>query len=221
MSTTLEQGVPDIAGPDLSSGNIPLPNDYSMRTPADDVSRGRIQSWNVAVERRIQYDLSVDVAYVGTHGTAGSPTWTSTPRRRPAAASTASRSSSISDARSRLNCGDRDEVELPLPAGRDQSAVQERAVAEGRLHASKAKNETDDDGWDGLQLERAEPVRTATTRWPATTGRTSSRWRSSTSCRTRRPTRQGRGAPHPRRLAGQRHLQCVFGHAVHGHGERR
>ena len=47
--TTLEQGIPDIAGPDLSSGNIPLPNSYDMRTPADDVSRGRIQSWNVVV----------------------------------------------------------------------------------------------------------------------------------------------------------------------------
>ena len=45
-------------GPDLSSGNIPLPNWYAMRTPADDVSRSRIQSWNVAVERRLAYDIS-------------------------------------------------------------------------------------------------------------------------------------------------------------------
>ena len=37
-----------------------------MRTPASDVSRSRIQSWNVAVERRLPYDISVDVAYVGT-----------------------------------------------------------------------------------------------------------------------------------------------------------
>ena len=37
-----------------------------MRTPKADVSRGRIQSWNVAVERRLPYDISVDVAYVGT-----------------------------------------------------------------------------------------------------------------------------------------------------------
>jgi len=69
--TTLEAGVPDIAGPDESSGNIPLPNSYDMRTPTDDVSRGRIQSWNVAVERRVKYDFSVDVAYVGTHSTGG------------------------------------------------------------------------------------------------------------------------------------------------------
>jgi hypothetical protein len=69
--TTLKDGLPNINGPDLSSGNIPLPNSYDMRTPADDVSRGRIQSWNVAVERRIWYDISVDVAYVGTHGEDG------------------------------------------------------------------------------------------------------------------------------------------------------
>ncbi len=69
--TTLEQGIPDINGPDLSSGNIPLPNTYDMRTPADDVSRGRIQSWNVSFERRLPYDISVDTAYVGTHGSGG------------------------------------------------------------------------------------------------------------------------------------------------------
>ena len=33
-ATTLEQGIPDVVGPDLSSGRIPLPNSYLMRTPA-------------------------------------------------------------------------------------------------------------------------------------------------------------------------------------------
>ena len=32
---------------------LPLPNDYLMRTPADDVSRSRIHSWNVSFERRL------------------------------------------------------------------------------------------------------------------------------------------------------------------------
>ena len=65
-ATTLAAGIPDVVGPDLASGNIPLPNEYGMRTPRDDVSRSRIHSWNVSLERRLRYDISVDVAYVGT-----------------------------------------------------------------------------------------------------------------------------------------------------------
>ncbi len=65
-STTLEQGIPNVTGPDLSSGRLALTPDYLMRTPAGDVSRSRIHSWNVSYERRLPYDLAVDVAYVGT-----------------------------------------------------------------------------------------------------------------------------------------------------------
>ena len=68
---TLSNGIPDLTGPDLSSGRIPLPDNVSMRTPEEDVSRGNIQSWNVAVERRLPLDLSVDLAYVGSKGTDG------------------------------------------------------------------------------------------------------------------------------------------------------
>ena len=57
---------PTSSAPDLSSGRLPLPTDYLMRTPADDVSRSRIHSWNVSYERRLPYDIAVDVAYVGT-----------------------------------------------------------------------------------------------------------------------------------------------------------
>ena len=105
---TLDQGVPDIVGPDVSSGNIPLPNSYAMRTPADDVSRGRIQSWNVALERRIAVRLSRG-RRLRRHARApaGSPISTSTPRRRRDAARTANRSSSVRTLRSRCCSGDR------------------------------------------------------------------------------------------------------------------
>ncbi|MPY88211.1 MAG: hypothetical protein GEU99_09830 [Luteitalea sp.] len=69
--STLEEGIPEIATPDLSSGRVALPPDVIMRAPEDDVSRGYIQSWNVAVERRLPADLSLDLAYVGTKGTDG------------------------------------------------------------------------------------------------------------------------------------------------------
>ena len=43
-----------------------------MRTPdPDNVHRGYIQSWNVAFERRLPFDMSVNAAYVGTSTTRG------------------------------------------------------------------------------------------------------------------------------------------------------
>ena len=68
---TLGEGIPEVVGPDLRQGRIPLPNEYDMRFPEPDVSRGRIHSWNVAVERRVAWDLTVDAAYVGTRGVGG------------------------------------------------------------------------------------------------------------------------------------------------------
>ncbi|MPY88795.1 MAG: hypothetical protein GEU99_12805 [Luteitalea sp.] len=69
--TTLAEGIPEVVGPDLRSGRIPLPPTVSMRTPEDDLHRGTIQSWNVTVERRFPGDISVDLGYVGTKGTDG------------------------------------------------------------------------------------------------------------------------------------------------------
>jgi hypothetical protein len=69
--STLSQGIPPVVGPDLSSGRIPLPNTVDMRTPELDLSRGRAHSWNVAIERRLALDLSVDLAYVGTKSNGG------------------------------------------------------------------------------------------------------------------------------------------------------
>jgi hypothetical protein len=43
-----------------------------MRTPKPgDIDRGTIQSWNVAYERRLPFDVAVDVAYVGAKGDGG------------------------------------------------------------------------------------------------------------------------------------------------------
>ncbi len=69
---TLTEGIPLIAGPDLNSGRFPLPGTVDMRTPeVGNVDRGYIQSWNLAVERRLPMDIAVDVAYVGTAGNGG------------------------------------------------------------------------------------------------------------------------------------------------------
>ena len=63
---TLDQGIPFLQGPDLSTGRVPLPNAVGMRTAVPEtVDRGRTHSWNVAFERRLPV-VSVDVAYVGS-----------------------------------------------------------------------------------------------------------------------------------------------------------
>ena len=69
---TLEQGIPEFSGPGPGEARTPLPRTATMRTPdPDNVHRGYIQSWNVSLERRILFDMSVNVAYVGTSTTRG------------------------------------------------------------------------------------------------------------------------------------------------------
>jgi hypothetical protein len=69
---TLNQGIPIISSPDLSSGRIPLDRAAAEYTPEiNNIDRGYIQTWNVAFERRLAYDIAVDAAYVGAKGTGG------------------------------------------------------------------------------------------------------------------------------------------------------
>jgi len=69
---TLQSGIPEFTGPAPGEGRVPLPSATTMRTPdADNVRRGYIQSWNVALERRFPFDMSVNAAYVGTKTTRG------------------------------------------------------------------------------------------------------------------------------------------------------
>ena len=69
---TLQQGIPEFSGPGPDEGRVPLPNTATMRTPdPDNVHRGYIQSWNVAFERRLPFDMSANIAYVGTRTTRG------------------------------------------------------------------------------------------------------------------------------------------------------
>ena len=71
---SIDQGIPRLEGPDLSSGRVPLPNSYGMQTAIlESTHRGRTHSWNVAVERRLPLDVSVDVAYVGNKLVGGLP----------------------------------------------------------------------------------------------------------------------------------------------------
>jgi hypothetical protein len=69
---TLNQGIPTIVSPDLSSGRIPLDRAATEWTPEiDNIDRGYVQTWNVSLERQIALRMTIDVAYVGAKGTGG------------------------------------------------------------------------------------------------------------------------------------------------------
>ncbi|HEX2454216.1 MAG TPA: TonB-dependent receptor [Vicinamibacterales bacterium] len=70
--TTLSGGIPNVPIPDTSSGVVKLPQGVFMRSPnPDDVDRGIIQQWNIAYEYRLPWDISTEIAYVGTRTDGG------------------------------------------------------------------------------------------------------------------------------------------------------
>jgi outer membrane receptor protein involved in Fe transport len=69
---TLAQGIPLLVGPDVSSGRVRLDNAAVVYTPEiGNVDRGVVHTWNAAFERRLPFDTTVDVAYVGAKGVGG------------------------------------------------------------------------------------------------------------------------------------------------------
>lgn len=148
---TLTDGIPLITGPDLNSGRFPLPGSVDMRTPeVGNIDRGHIQSWNVAVERRLPLDIAVDVAYVGTAGDGGyadidinAPTTIGGgDASRPYAGMGRRRDLKLWGGRLKtryhaLQVG----VNRPFTRG---------LLLKGAYTLSRAKNMADDDGWTGL-----------------------------------------------------------------------
>ena len=61
-----------ILGPDLSSGRVPLDRAAGFYSPElGNIDRGYVHTWNVAVERMLPFDATVEVAYVGAKGVGG------------------------------------------------------------------------------------------------------------------------------------------------------
>ncbi len=74
--TTLQAGIPGVVLPDTSKGTVVLPRGVFIRSPnvgdeafpgsGSGVDRATIQQWNVSFERRLPWDVSMEIAYVGT-----------------------------------------------------------------------------------------------------------------------------------------------------------
>ena len=146
----LASGIPVIPIPDLSTGHVKLPQNTFMRTPdPNDVNRATIQQMNIAVERRIPGDISLEVALVHTRTDGGyadintnfsEPGLGQAGRKYFAVAGTTDLNDWGSRTKSRYKAL---QVALnrPFKAG---------LLLKGAYTLSKAQNETDDDGWAGL-----------------------------------------------------------------------
>ncbi len=67
---TVDQGIPAIATPDVSTGQGTLPTSIDMgpRSPwGGEIHRGYIQSWNFTLERKLPWEMVGSVAYVATN----------------------------------------------------------------------------------------------------------------------------------------------------------
>ncbi len=149
-SFQLASGIPEIALPDLSTGRVHLPPNTTMRWPdQNDVDRGRTQQYNVTMERQLPGEISASVAYVGTRMDGGyadhdlnysEPGGGNAGRQLFAQAKTASILQWGSFTKRRYNAL-QVAINRPFKAG---------LLLKGAYTLSKARNETDDDGWVGL-----------------------------------------------------------------------
>ena len=156
---TLAGGIPVVPTPDTSSGRVPLPNTVDMRHPEQDLGRGSIQSWNVAVERRLPMDVSVDLAYVGTKGSNGFADLdinaSDTPGGGPASRPLFARFGRNRDLKS---WGRRLETEYHALQMSINRPFKGGLLLKGAYTFSKAMNMADEDGWVGLQWNGASQL---------------------------------------------------------------
>jgi hypothetical protein len=147
---TLEQGIPEVAVPDLSSGRVKLPANTFMRSPSvSEADRAILQQANVAVEQRLPFDVSLEVAYV--HGRSdggyadlnlnyGEPGGGQTARQYYSVAGTTDIWDWAGRTKRRYNAL---QVALNRP-------YRNGLLLKGAYTLSKAQNETDEDGWTTL-----------------------------------------------------------------------
>jgi outer membrane receptor protein involved in Fe transport len=148
----IQNGIPPVPIPDLSSGRVRLPPSTFIRSPnPDDVDRATIQQMNVAVEQRLPWDISVELAYVHTRTDGGyadldvnhsQPGAGQAGRTFFAVAGSTAINDWASRTKSRYN-GMQIAINRPYRNG---------LLLKGAYTLSKSQNETsnDEDGWAGL-----------------------------------------------------------------------
>jgi hypothetical protein len=147
---TLADGIPIVPVPDISSGRVTLPAGVFMRSPnPNDLDRGIIQQWNVAYEYRLPWDISTEIAYVGTRTDGGyadlnlnygEPGGGNASRKYFSVAGTTAINDWAARTKTRYNA-------LQVAVNRP---FRNSLALKGAYTLSRAKNMADEDGWTGL-----------------------------------------------------------------------
>jgi len=157
--TTLQAGIPTVVLPDTSNGTVVLPRGVYIRSPnvgteafpgsGSGVDRGTVQQWNVSFERRLPYDISAEIAYVGTatdggyadlNYNVGVPGGGGTAAKYYASAGTSAINDWAARTKSRYK-GLQLALNRPFKNG---------LMLKGAYTWSQSKNMADEDGWTGL-----------------------------------------------------------------------
>jgi hypothetical protein len=126
-----------------------------MVTPeVGNIDRGKVQTWNVSFERRLPWDTSVDVAYVGAKGDGGYA-WVDINLPSTYGGGAASRPYFISHQRQNaiLSWGQRLETEYNSLQIALNKPFTRGLMFKGAYTLSKAMNQSDNDGRTGLSWE--------------------------------------------------------------------
>ena len=184
---TLQQGIPTIAGPDVSSGRVPLDRAAADYTPRSTTSIAATSTPGTSRSSGCCRSTStVDVAYVGAKGVGGyagldinAPQTLGGGDARPSlrVARTPRRHQFVGRAA--------EDATTTRCRSRSTSAFTHGFLFKGAYTLSKAMNESDNDGRATLTVQHAERAVAATGRRRASTAGTTSSWASSTSCRGR------------------------------------
>jgi hypothetical protein len=67
VADNFQTGIPAITVPNINQSQVPLPYNISTFTFPQNIKRGYIESWNLAVQRQLPASIVADVAYVGTN----------------------------------------------------------------------------------------------------------------------------------------------------------
>ncbi|AFL88445.1 hypothetical protein Terro_2542 [Terriglobus roseus DSM 18391] len=66
-SGALAAGVPTVNVPNINTGIVPLPFNYTTQTAPQKWRRGYIEAYNLFIDRDLAHDVVLNIGYVGTH----------------------------------------------------------------------------------------------------------------------------------------------------------
>jgi outer membrane receptor protein involved in Fe transport len=152
----IEQGIPPVLVPDLSSGRIPLPLGTTFRSPdPDNVDRAVLQQANIAVEHRFPGDIAVELAYVHSRSDGGYAD-RNLNYGVPGGGNASRQFFAVGGTSSVLDWGARTKRRYNALQVALNRPFKNGLLLKGAYTLSKSENETDDDGWVGLTWNNPE-----------------------------------------------------------------